>query len=68
MPKHESYADIHHFDSKCNAVDEDGDPMLGWYFQIMQSAEIALSDLMGPYHKRAECETAAMTEWEGMAA
>lgn len=64
----ESYADIHHFDSKSNVLDEDGEPRVGWYFQIMQNAEVALSELMGPYHKRAECEDAAMTEWAEMPA
>lgn len=68
MPKRESYANIHHFDASSNAVDEDGDPMIGWYYQIMQGADVALSHLMGPYHRRVECENAAMSEWTGMTA
>lgn len=68
MPKRESYADIHHFDAKANAVDDEGEPLIGWYYQIMQSAEVALSNLIGPYHRRDECEEAAMSEWTEMAA
>lgn len=61
-----SYADIHHFKTNNNTglVDDDGDTLNGWYYQIMQNSEVASSNLTGPYFSKLECETAATKEWE----
>lgn len=63
-----AYADIHHFElnNESGLVDDDGDGLFGWYFQIMRSAEVALSELIGPYTTREACEKAALTEWDAM--
>ncbi len=60
-----AYADIHHFTPSNNTglVDDDGDTLSGWYFQIMESASQALSDLTGPYFSKGECEAAVLVEW-----
>lgn len=61
----EPYVDIHHFEpnNQSGMVDDDGDDLLGWYFQIMASAEEAITDIIGPYRFREMAEDAARTEW-----
>lgn len=65
----EAYADIHHFeaDNKAGLVDDDGDTLMGWYFQLMESPQKAITEIFGPYGSRDECELAAGTEWSELA-
>ena len=62
------YANIHHFDFKLGAVDaiydEDGDPMFGYYYEIVNEDGSRLSGFMGPYGDKAEAEAACAKEWE----
>lgn len=66
----EPYADIHHFkaENRSEMVDVDGDPMLGWYFQLMEGVNKPLTELVGPYGSHSECEGAALKEWGTLAA
>lgn len=64
------YADIHHFaaNNDTGVVDDDGDPVMGWYFQLMQNQITPLTALIGPYGSHGECEKAAIREWQDFAA
>lgn len=64
------YADIHHFNArnKSDMLDVDGDPMLGWYFQLMEGSSVPITELIGPYGSHEECEQAAIQEWGEIAA
>lgn len=58
---------IHEFDgSDQENLDDDGDPRNGWYFQLMQDEQTALSHLTGPYLDGTECEAAAIAEWNSI--
>lgn len=60
----EAYADIHHYEGTDHSViDDDGDPLSGWYFQLMKAIDIPISALIGPYGSRTDCEDAAIFEW-----
>jgi len=66
----EPYAAIHHFGANNNSDlrDVDGDPLLGWYYQIMNNEDDPATDLIGPYGSSEECEEAACNEWIELAA
>ena len=61
------YANIHYFDydPQTNNVclDEDNEPMFGFYFELIDGDGAALCGLMGPYSTKAEVEEAAHKEW-----
>lgn len=60
----EAYADIHHYEGiDPNMVDDDGDPLQGWYFQLMRAIGDPISALIGPYGSHSDCEDAAIFEW-----
>lgn len=65
----EPYADIHHFDADntTGLVDDDGDTLLGWYFQLMRNVAEPITSLIGPYGSQDECHTAALAEWGSLA-
>ena len=68
MPSENMKADIHHFypcpTTGAVSYDEDGDPYLGFYFQLVDLNGIALSHLMGPYSSSTEAEEACQWAWE----
>jgi len=55
----EPYANIHHYDGCTSDTDVDGEPMLGYYFELMNGEGFAVCGLMGPYNDKAEAEAAA---------
>lgn len=55
-----SIALVHEFNSSGPVIlDEDGDAMLGWYYQFADDEDKAVTGLIGPYSKRAEAQLAA---------
>jgi hypothetical protein len=51
---------IHEFDPKQPPqYDDEGDQMLGFYFQFIDTNEQPVSGLVGPYKYRVACENAA---------
>lgn len=63
----DAYADIHHYEGiNAAIVDDDGDPLSGFYFQLMQGSDEPLTPLTGPYGSKPECERAAMQEWSSL--
>lgn len=57
------HADIHEFTAQSNELDDDGDPMLGFYWQIMDGRQ-PVSHQMGPYMTALEAESACKRAWE----
>lgn len=57
------YANIHHYfphpDTGFVSIDEDGDPILGFYYQLLDDKDEPVSHLMGPYGAAIEAEEAA---------
>lgn len=52
---------IHEFDlSGMPYFDIEGDQMIGFYFQITDSDDQPISDMIGPYSYRKEVEKAAL--------
>lgn len=45
-------------------VDDDGDQMLGYYYQFTDIDDVAIAGLIGPYLRRAEAEQAAQRAFE----
>lgn len=45
--------------------DEEGDPQLGFYFQILTKDGHPLMSLMGPYGTAEDAEQACHREWVG---
>lgn len=72
----EPYANIHHFGPNNNSDlrDDDGDEMLGWYFQLMSGEEseaggkVELTELIGPYGCKETASDAALAEWSEITA
>lgn len=58
------YAQIHHFDHTCGYCDDEGDPLIGYYFEILASDGRQLCRLMGPYGSNEEAERACNCEWD----
>ena len=60
-------AHIHHFfphpDTGYVEYDEDGDPMLGFYYEIVDAEGEPLMEMMGPYRTPEEAEQACHTAW-----
>lgn len=61
------HANIHHFYphpmTKDVAFDFEGDPMLGYYYEILDVNKRPLSDLMGPYATAEAAEAACRAEY-----
>ena len=68
MPLETCSANIHHFfphpETGFLPFDEEGEPYLGFYFQITDIHGIPMSHLMGPYGSAEEAETACKRAWE----
>ena len=66
MPLH-TYARIHHFFPHPTTGevhhDEDGDPILGFYYEFVDEDESSLGRMMGPYSTTEEVEKAAHRAW-----
>lgn len=60
-----SFALIHEFKSTGTIImDDEGDQMLGFYYQFAVGEEQALTGLIGPYSKRTDVERAAQAAFE----
>ena len=62
-------ANIHHFNYKINQdndgfFDDEGDPMSGYYFEILASNGRPLHRPMGPYNSFEEAATACQHAWD----
>lgn len=62
------HVEIHHFyphpvTGKIS-YDEEGDPYLGFYFQMLDTLGEPLSHLTGPYSSAEEAEAASWAAWE----
>ena len=68
MPEEDLHGNIYGFfpHPQTGAVDydEDGDPILGWYWQIFDSAEKPVSIKMGPYSTPEAAEEACHEAWQ----
>ena len=51
------HALIHHFENPMYE-DEEGDPYLGFYYQLMDSSNLPITHLIGPYATYMEVEAA----------
>lgn len=52
---------IHEFDGSTKPYyDDDGDPMIGFYFQFTDEDDEPVSDLIGPYSYDGAAEKAAL--------
>lgn len=51
-------------DHKGTVLDEDGDYMVGFYFEICSDLNIPLCLLMGPYGSAIEAEAACQLEYD----
>ena len=62
------HANIHHFNydpaSGDACYDEEGEPMFGYYYEIVDGDGRALSPLMGPYNDKDEVEAACNKAWD----
>lgn len=60
-----SFALIHEFTSAGTIiVDDEGDQMLGFYYQFAVGEQQALTGLIGPYSKRTDVERAAQAAFD----
>lgn len=56
---------IHEFDAhKPPILDDDGDPMIGFYYQFINAEDKPLSGLIGPYKRKGEAATAAQRAFD----
>jgi hypothetical protein len=56
---------IHEFNKQGPPImDDDGDQMLGFYYQFTDAEDHAIAGLIGPYRKRVEAEHAARRAFE----
>lgn len=56
---------IHEFNKDGPVItDDDGDPMLGFYYQFTNSEDQPIAGLIGPYGKRVQAEKAAQRAFE----
>ena len=62
----DSYATIHEFSiiNGLTHLDEDGDPMIGWYYQFLDIYERPITKLMGPYGTNTEAEKACQKAYD----
>ena len=61
-------AHIHHYfphpETGHVDYDDDGDPIIGFYYQIVDLDGEPLSEMMGPYSNAEEAEEACHREWK----
>lgn len=51
---------IHEFDAaKSPILDEEGDQMVGFYYQFTDEVDVPVTGLVGPYKWKRDCEAAA---------
>jgi hypothetical protein len=55
-----SEALIHNFTGQ---PDDEGEPMFGWYFQVLGDDDLPVNYPMGPYASAVECHAAAQEAW-----
>ncbi len=56
---------IHEFDAKQTpCFDDDGDQMIGFYFQFIDGLSRPIGGLIGPYKYKLACEKAAQRAFE----
>jgi hypothetical protein len=53
---------IHHYNG--STTDQDGEIMLGYYYQFVDVFERPISQLMGPYGSASECQEASQQEYD----
>lgn len=64
MPEAQHCVNIHHYTFEGGVTtDEDGEPMFGYYFELMDRLGNPSGDLIGPYTTKDEVEAAAIREW-----
>jgi hypothetical protein len=56
------YGQVHHFN--WDHIDEDGELMYGFYWEILDADAHILSPLMGPYSTYLEAATACQAAWQ----
>lgn len=54
---------IHFYDGTGHHCDDDGEPLLGWYWQVAGEDGKPLRDLVGPYRTAHEAEEACARAW-----
>lgn len=63
----EPYATIHQFGphplTGMVEYDDDGDAIIGWYYQFHHADNSPMTELMGPYNTNTEAEAAAQKAW-----
>ena len=61
------HASIHHYfphpETGHIDYDEEGDPIMGWYFQVIDNNGLPLTHLIGPYGSSDEAEEACEKAW-----
>ena len=66
----EAHANIHHFVYEPTNgqvyYDEHGEPLDGFYYEIIDAEGHAIAPLFGPYANRDEVEAACKREWDRM--
>jgi len=66
LPLH-TYARIHHFFPHPTTgevyYDEEGDPLLGFYYDFVDDEENQIGSMMGPYSSNEQVEAAAQRAW-----
>ena len=58
------HGEIHYFPASGNFTDEDGEPLIGYYYRFADDFDIPTSVMMGPYNTGLEAEEACQTEWQ----
>ena len=62
------HASIHHYfphpETGHVDYDEDGDPYIGWYFQVVGEDGLPVTHLTGPYSSSEEAEEACLKACE----
>lgn len=51
---------IHEYDVTSTHLDDEGDPLLGFYFQFTDSDDQPVSNMIGPYSHNKAAERAAL--------
>lgn len=57
-------ANIHQYDGTGTVLDEEGDPLYGFYWEILGFDNLPLTDMMGPYGSRGEAESACQRAYD----
>lgn len=55
-------ANIHHYDgSDLSKIDDEGDTLIGFYYQFLNKLDVPVGVLMGPYNSATEAEQACQS-------